>query len=110
MNKKVFFTSTAILGVVLFASCLFINKSSFNLFAADRPHFGNHYAEKMPTDTKSGWHEYWICCECGQVFLEEPTSGTWHDQDPSKMIGTVDKDHPAYYGGGDVYIDDPFDF
>lgn len=56
---------------IVIYTCLLINKTSFYLFVADKPHSGNHYAKKMPTDTKSGWHEFWICCECGHVFLEE---------------------------------------
>lgn len=58
--------------------------------AAETEHSGNHYEEAAPTGVAQGVREYWVCCGCHEVFLSEPTSGTWEDKAlTSSQIDTV---------------------
>ena len=57
---------------------------------------GNHYAQKLATTSESGWKEYWISCETGEVFLEEPASGVWVDRDTPESGGAPTIGHAAY--------------
>lgn len=48
--------------------------------AAEIEHSGNHYKEVAPTGLTQGVKEYWVCCGCHEVFLSQPSSGTWEDK------------------------------
>ena len=99
-------------------SLLLINNTEHQTFlsakASTCEHVGYHYSAKEATNSESGWKEFWVCCKCHESFLEKP-DGNFVDQDSSKMVGGVDKNHIAYLpslsGGenGDYYIVDQFD-
>lgn len=67
-------------------------------------HVGSHYEAKAQTQTQYGWNEFWVCCECHQIFLSEPETGTWVTQPVSYMTGTMDATHPAYIPSGNESV------
>ncbi len=54
--------------------------SGIAINAAETEHSGNHYKEVAPTGLTQGTKEYWVCCNCHEVFLSEPATGAWEDK------------------------------
>lgn len=59
-------------------------------------HSGFHYDELLPCIDAAGHKEFWTCCKCHEVFLEEPEEGKFVDQEDSLMSGGIDEEHAAY--------------
>lgn len=104
-NKILVLLSSALLaaGVTATVSSAAIAQHDlpFGIHAADActSHEGNHYVWKDPTNTESGWKEFWACCVCGRQYLTQE-NGTWTNNDAASMIGVVDSEHVAYLPAG----------
>ena len=72
------------------------SKSSSLSTSAHDVHNGNHYSYLAPTSDHYGHEEFWVCCECHEVFLDEPLTGSWVDASEESMTGGIDELHPAY--------------
>ena len=91
-------------GLSIASICVFSNKrgSSFITYG-NHTHVGYHYDAKMNTETEPGHLEFWTCCTCHEVFLEEP-EGEFADQDDENMSGGLTEFHPAYLAPRDIAI------
>lgn len=47
--------------------------------AAECAHNCNHYSKRGASDGNSGCKEYWVCCDCHEHWLAEPTAQTITD-------------------------------
>ena len=84
-TKIIIFSSLFVLGLSTFS--LMVNSNILNNVHAEHiQHVGYHYAAKTPTETESGWQEFWTCCDCHEAFLTKP-DGTFTNQDASNMVG-----------------------
>lgn len=86
-SQKIFIiaASAAMAGVGVFAAANLPHQNG--VLAGEHEHWGNHYAENAPTGHSQGNKEYWVCCECHEHFLTQPTTGTWTD----KVLSDIDR-------------------
>mgnify|MGYP003316708873 CR=1 FL=1 len=65
---------------------------------AEHIHSGNHYNYVEATFNTPGSKEYWVCCNCHELFINDtytsnnkPASGTWLDQgNPTEVFSSSD--------------------
>ena len=72
------------------------NKTALSRADVECLHTGYHYEYLAPSFEADGHEEFWVCCKCHKVFLEEPETGTFIDQEDDLMIGEIGSEHPAY--------------
>ena len=88
-----------LLGVVLLGTTV-VSVSKYNqlnkINGQGCDHVGYHYDEVMPSESAPGHYEFWACCKCHEVFLEEPAVGSFVDAAENQMTGGIDDTHPAY--------------
>lgn len=77
-TKNLFFATLATFATGVVACAAAANAPILNLRATACEHEGIHYLER-PSTTVSGSKEYWVCCDCHEHFLTEPSSGLWAD-------------------------------
>lgn len=71
----------------------FMIRNVKNIFGsvASHTHNGNHYIGKEATCTEDGALEYWVCCDCHQVFFDSNSSdvltGQWTDTGCTGDVG-----------------------
>lgn len=53
------------------------NGSKLRASECDHDKYAYHYGYVAATADHVGRKEYWICCECNQVFFEKPDAGTF---------------------------------
>ncbi len=99
MKKSISFL---VLGLIAGAAAIALTAvattpSAFVVKPAETEHRGNHYEELAPTDTSIGAKEYWVCCDCHEHFLTEPTSGTWAPAThTAKTLASISSDDDRY--------------
>ena len=90
------------------AVCAAVNVLSDHHLSAEAAvcsHEGNHYTLLVPTNTRTGVKEYWVCCKCHQHFTTK-TSGTWNDAGQAKTISdSADDRFIAKLSGYKTYTD-----
>ena len=98
MNKRAKLSLCSIVAGLSIASiCAFSNKGDNRFITSGtHTHDGYHYDAKMNTSSEAGHLEFWTCCQCHEIFLTEPTEGTFIDQVDEDMVGGLDESHPAY--------------
>ncbi len=94
-KKKILVTALSILtgGVVL--STQAISKSYLANGEKCSHANGNHYSEYAATYDHSGIKEYWVCCDCHEHYLIEPSSGNWNNLDGVENT-TIDEEDDRY--------------
>ena len=120
MNKRALLSTIAAGGGLLLALTLIqVPPLGFKAAnGAECKHVGYHYEAREATCQEPGNKEFWTCCRCNQVMLEQPSTGTFTNQSISKAIG-FDKYNPAFIpladhrhgtSGTTITSDGKFDF
>ena len=97
-NKRKNLLIVSLVSALAFSSAVTItllNNKHIKITSADEcDHVGNHYAAKEATFDEAGYDEFYVCCKCHSVFLDQPEVGTFSED--GSLIGGVNEGHPAY--------------
>jgi len=86
-KKKTLLILTSLSAVAIMGISLAATNTSFAKGSGEGTvHNGNHYDRINPSRSETGCKEYWICCECHEIFLTRPAEGTWNNKGTYQRI------------------------